>query len=215
MSRFSLLLAFLLLGFHSEAQNTTALSKKELRQIVKEERRLANAQALEKINNLVRRQRWVMEASVAYSRSGRSAQLNSSLNFVSVIGAHAIIQLVFQGFDQNPLTSNAEYHQLGQPSVGRNPIEDRVLAVENGVGGLTFQGKVWDYDIIEPKRDNQGVTAIALFATQGGTVQVNLVVKSADRCELTTQWGWGDRLTLKGICVEPTESIVYKAYDSY
>ena len=74
---------------------------------------------------IVQTQRWVLESGILYDRSGQSFILNSTLNFVMLDGDQTTIQL-----DLNALSG------------------------WNGVGGITFDGRVTKYEINEGKENN-------------------------------------------------------------
>jgi len=164
------------------------------------------AEVLENLNILVRKRAWVLEANSLFTRQGVRTPLNSSLNFVAIQGNYGAIQLQTIGSTQQ---------QIFFDGVGGDPISDRVLVADNGIGGFTFEGTVWNYQVTEPKKENKGVSMRAFISTQSGAIQIDLIVNTAQNARLTISWGWGDRTVITGTLLEPSKSVVYKAFSSY
>jgi len=157
MFRLTLMCVLLAIGNLSMAQEPTVKSKKELRQEKKERKLQQEAEVLENLNILVRKRAWVLEANSLFTRQGVRTPLNSSLNFVAIQGNYGAIQLQTIGSTQQ---------QIFFDGVGGDPISDRVLVADNGIGGFTFEGTVWDYQVTEPKKENKGVSMRAFISTQ-------------------------------------------------
>jgi len=206
MFRLAIICVLLTIGKLSMAQEPAVKSKKELRQEKKERKLEQETEEMENLNILVRKRAWALEANALFNRQGFRTALNPSLNFVAVQGNYGAIQL--QTIGNTP-------QQINFDGVGGDPISDRVLVNDNGIGGFTFEGTIWDYQVTEPKKENKGVSLRAFISTQSGAIQIDLVVNNRQNSRLTISWGWGDRTVITGTLLEPSKSSVYKAFSSY
>ncbi|ANQ47502.1 DUF4251 domain-containing protein [Flammeovirga yaeyamensis] len=138
------LLVTLLFAVSIQAQDTSsnnkALTKKEIRAQKRAERLKAKeekrkqAEAYEQILHAqavtgIDSMAFVLEANQVYDRYGNIENVNGNINFVSVNGDRAVFQLGFDGV------------------VGLN-----------GVGGITMEGKISDYEVKEEKNGRRTVT---------------------------------------------------------
>jgi len=130
---------------------------------------------------IVQTQRWVLESGILYDRSGQSFILNSTLNFVMLDGDQTTIQL-----DLNALSG------------------------WNGVGGITFGGRVTKYEINEGKDNKPFSVKIRSQGAMQGSVDLDLSVSSAENVRCNVRGTQGDRLTFSGRLVPLDESVVYK-----
>ena len=206
MLRLTIMCVLLIIGNLSFGQDTVTKSKKELRQEKKEKKLLKEAEELQNLNILVGKRAWVLEANALFTRQGNRSSLNSNLNFVAIQGNYGAIQLQTIGNTRQ---------QINFDGVGGDPVSDRVLVNDNGIGGFTFEGTVWDYKVTESKKENKGVSLRAFISTQSGAIQIDLVVNNGQNSRLTISWGWGDRTVITGSLLEPSKSVVYKAFSSY
>ena len=126
-------------------------------------------------------QRWVLESGIVYDRSGQSYIMNPILNFVMLDGEHTTIQLDFGA-----------------------------LVGWNGVGGVTFDGKVSKFEIDEGKENKPFIIKIRSQGAVQGSVDLDFTVSTADNVRCNARGTWGDRLTLTGRLVPLEESVVYK-----
>jgi len=133
MFRLAIICVLLTIGNLSMAQESAEKSKKELRQEKKERKLKQEAEELENLNILVHKRAWVLEANSLFNRQGIRTSLNSSLNFVAIQGNYGAIQLQ---------TIGSTRQQINFDGVGGDPISDRVLVNDNGIGGFTFEGTV-------------------------------------------------------------------------
>ena len=175
---YMLLLAFL--SFPGMGQETDdGKSKKEQKKERKESRKLEALEDLQKANDLVRERQWVLETHTLFGRFGDSFQVNPTINFVAVDGDNCVIQLGFE-------------HLVGW----------------NGLGGVTFEGKVKSYKIYETG-DGKGVSLRAEFFGAGRNLSMFLNVSGVNS-DIRLRGNWGGRLRMAGQIVHPEESRVYK-----
>ena len=173
-----LLLVFL--GYSAMGQETEGKkSKKEEKMERKETRRLEAQENLQKANDLVRERQWVLETHTLFGRYGDSFQVNPTINFVAVEGDNCVIQLGFE-------------HLIGW----------------NGLGGVTFEGKVKSYRVYETT-EGKGVSLRAEFFGAGRNLSMFLNVTGVNS-DIRLRGNWGGRLRMSGQIVHPDESRVYK-----
>ena len=154
-------------------------SKKELKEERKEARKLEALEDLQRANDLVRERQWVLETHTLFGRYGDAFPVNPSINFVAVNGDNCVIQLGFE-------------HLIGW----------------NGLGGVTFEGKVKSYKVYEAA-DGQGISLRAEFFGPGRNLSMFLDVSGVNS-DIRLRGNWGSRLRMSGQIVHPDESRVYK-----
>ncbi|AZQ63020.1 DUF4251 domain-containing protein [Flammeovirga pectinis] len=138
--------------FAQDTVKTKELTKAELRiqrkqqRLEQKQQRKLLAQELEKMNHEnavvgIDSQLFVLEAIQAYDRYGNVENVNSTINFVKIVDDRAIFQLGFEG-----------------------------LVGYNGVGGITMEGKISDYQV--EKLENGRVTV--KFNAMGPAMMVSM-----------------------------------------
>jgi len=116
LTLFTILLSFTLIVFGQ--QDEKKLTRKERREIQKQEQKKRSEQMAQAITIAVDEKQWVLEANTLAGKRGSSVVVNSTLNFIAIEGDEAFVQL----------GSNSG---LGQ----------------NGVGGVSVRGKVTKYEV--------------------------------------------------------------------
>jgi len=131
--------------------------------------------------DLLKSKAWVIEAHTVLDRYNRSFQLNPTINFVGVKDKEGAIQLGFNG-----------------------------LIGWNGVGGITIDGDVTKYDLLEGK-GNQGPTLSLRFQGRGvGSAMISISVNLSGQATARVTGDFGDRITFLGSLVSLDDSVVYK-----
>ena len=115
------------LSAYAQTQNpdTKSLTKEErkaMRKAQKEEEKRKLAATLSEYKVFAENKTWVIEAHTVFEKGGLSFSMNPTINFVSVVGDEATIQLSFEG-----------------------------IAGWNGVGGITLEGNIQKYQVQESK----------------------------------------------------------------
>jgi len=118
--------------FLTQAQNEKKLSRKERKELKKQQR----AEQKEALLQLLNSKAWVIEAHTVFDRYNNSFQLNPTINFVGVKGDEGAIQLGFNGL-------------IGWNGVGGVTIDGNVTKYEIKEGkdksspsvNLRFQGR--------------------------------------------------------------------------
>ncbi len=124
---------------------------------------------------------FVFEANMLLFRRGGTARVFSNLNFVSLKGDHATIQV-------------APY-DAGGP---------------NGVGGVTVEGRVTDMEVKTDRRGNTDVTMNVMGRAVFAVVNLTLT-KGGNNASVTVIPNLhSDRLTLYGVVVPAEKSRVFK-----
>lgn len=126
------ILLLVLSFFGTDAQNPEAskLSKKEVKELRKAEKREIKAKQFDEIAALIQNKSFALEADLLRSRYSTFNVMQNN-NFIKVEGDELVIQ-------------TANFNRIGW----------------NGLGGITVRGKILDYDISEnKKRINVSMTA--------------------------------------------------------
>ena len=166
----------------------SSLSKKELRQLIKEKHR-AEKEAIDKqqgkiISLMIEYQRFVLEADYISGRSGSRISVNSTINFVII-------------------DSTAATLQLGSPwGLGIN-----------GVGGITVNGNVTKYEVIK-KENKRGVSynVILFIMSSRGAYDIQMWVSQSGRADATVRGNYSGQLTYSGKLVPLSQSKIFKGH---
>jgi hypothetical protein len=172
-------------------QDENALSKKEQKALVKEERKARKAAEQEQLRNLTRwmveQNRFVMEADYVSDNRGTRRPVNSTINFIAVDSTEGVIQL----------------STLWGPGY-------------NGVGGITVEGRISSYkvDTIQSKSGNSYNITIMLN-TSMGTFDIFFSVTPTGFADATIRGNTRGSLRYTGNLVPIEVSRVYKGTTSY
>ena len=154
--------------------------KKLYRQFRKEQKAEEAEQKAKTVDWMVRNSRFVLEADQLRDRRGNTNQVLSMVNFVAVDTTEGVIQ------------------------VGSNDYVGL-----NGVGGITVEGPISDYQFT--RREKNGTYNVSyILRTSLGTYNVQMNVFSDARAEATISSSWPGKLTYIGSLVPPSASRVYK-----
>ena len=124
---------------------------------------------------------WVIEAHTVFDRYNQSYQINPSVNFVGIKGDEGALQLGFNG-----------------------------LIGWNGVGGVTIDGTVTQYEVKEGK-ENQSPSANIRFQGRGvGSASISISLNTSGQATARVSGDFGDRITFSGMIKTLEESVVYK-----
>jgi len=161
------------------------LSRKEQKKLQKELKKEQKAEEASKkaavVEAMVYYQRFVLEANTLRDRRGNSINVSSNINFIAADSLTGVIQ------------------------VGSNTYIGR-----NGVGGVTVEGSISNYQYT--KHERSGSYNISYFLrTPVGSYDVRLTAYSDGRAEAeVNSTTWGDRLRYSGYLVPPGASRVFK-----
>ncbi len=182
-STLTLVLAFVLCGAIN-AQEGGSLSKKEQRQLLKEERikeesRMAELKSIY-IDSLVQSGSYVLEADMLFDKYGQSITVQSNINFVMVDSLFGVFQ-----------------------------IGDPFYISRNGVGGVTYEGSVNNYR--SSRSAKQGVYNISYtLSTTSGSFDINLSVLPSGKADATVRGNFSGSVRYSGRIVGRRESRVFK-----
>ncbi len=160
--------------------------KKEKKAAKKALRDSTRMAEISRVNALIAGKKWTLETDILYGKRGQVFNVNSTFNFISIQDEGGIIQLSLSS-----------------------------LAGWNGVGGVTVEGRVTKYDIINPKKEGDPVSLRATIMSSISSADVYLKVMTGGRAEITISGNWGERITFSGKLVHSSESRVYKGRPSY
>lgn len=181
----TLLISFVLvLGAYSQ-EEVQQLSKKELKNLQKEQKKAdqtAEEERMAEVTNfMVHQQQFVLEADYLSDKYGQRAPVTPTINFVLVDSLVGTVQF-----------GSAE--QIGY----------------NGVGGLTVDGRVtkYEYQVVGKKEDSYSIRMILMASI--GTYDITLMVNSQGFADATIRGNWSGQLNYHGKLVPLTLSRVYK-----
>ncbi len=148
----------------------------------KEHKRRVQFEKQKTLNEMLSSKSWVLEAYTLQDRYGNTVNIQPSINFVAMNGNEATVQL---GFD----------HRIGP----------------NGLGGITLEGNVSEYEINQNKKAHSGANA-RLFISGASSGHLSLMVHAGvdGFARATVSDNFGNRLTYIGRIVPMEESIFYK-----
>ncbi len=159
-----------------------SFGQKKLTKAEKKAKREAEFAAGKEVNLAVAESRqWVLESGMVFDQAGQSYIMNPNLNFVMINEEQTTVQLDLDA-----------------------------LIGWNGVGGVTFDGKISKYEIKEGKSNQGFKISIRSQGAVQGNIDLDLSVGSSDNVQCTARGTWGDRLTFTGRFVPLEESKVYK-----
>ena len=147
----------------------------------KELKKQEQLKAKKEVVDLLNSRKWVIEAHTVFDRYNQSYQLNPTLNFVGINGEEGAIQLGFDG-----------------------------LIGWNGVGGITLDGKVTQYEV-KVGKEKASPTVTLRFRGRGvGSATLFITVNSSKQATARVSGDFGGRITFAGIIKSLEESTVYK-----
>lgn len=161
-----------------------SIAQEEKKLSRKEKKELKKQQQLEQkkaILELLYSKKWVIEAHTVYDRYNQSYQLNPTINFVGVKDEEGALQLGFDG-----------------------------LIGWNGVGGVTIDGKITQYEVKEGKEKSSPVLNLRFQGRGAGSASINVTVNSSGQASARVSGDFGERITFSGMIKSLEDSSVYK-----
>lgn len=163
---------------------TSSIAQEE-KKLSKKEKKEWKLQQLEvqrqAILDLLESRTWVIEAHTVYDRYNQSYQLNPSINFVGVKDDEGALQLGFNG-----------------------------LIGWNGVGGVTIDGQVTQYEVKDGQKDNTPTVVLRFQGRGVGFATINVSVNTSGQATARVSGDFGERISFSGIIKSLEESLVYK-----
>jgi len=185
MRKIVFIIILAMLGSFANAQDTGKLSKREQRKLLKEERKKEEANAAAEyaklVDYMVKNSEFVLEADMLFDKYGNSQPVSSTVNFISVDSTEGVLQ-------------------VGSPMyLGRN-----------GVGGVTIDGNISDYEFT--KNEKRGSYTINYnLISPVGSYDVNISVSESGRADARVSGNFSSgSLRYSGKLVHPKRSRVYK-----
>ena len=125
---------------------------------------------------------FTLEADQVVFKYGQTAYVNANTNFVSVNGDKAVVQVAF----------------------------NIPVAGPNGLGGVTVDGTVSDYEVKADKKGNVYVSMNVMGIGISARVDINMF-KGSNRASVTISPNFNsNRLTLNGVVLPAAQSNVFK-----
>lgn len=183
MKTFSIIIAICMLALSASAQEPE-LSPREMRKLekqLKKEQQEKEAEAkMEIVSMMVERAFFVLEADRLRDKYGNTVIVTPTLNFVAADSVSGVIQI------------GSNYY-VGQ----------------NGVGGITVEGSIANYEFTRNNRNDTYYVSYTL-RTPTGTYDVRMNVFAEGRADATVSSTWPGQLHYSGDLVPPPLSRVYK-----
>jgi len=162
-----------------ELRKEKKAKRKAERKLYKEARHKEAYQALKDLD-------FVLEAHTLYNKRGYSKNVSDNLNFISVKGKKAVVQLAFNN---------------------HNGI--------NGLGGITVSGKISNEEYIEDKNGNLLLTFNVMGSVLNAEVRISLGSSNNDadaNVDATTKSG---KIKFRGKLLPTDKSTIYKSGIEY
>lgn len=177
-----LLVALMALSIQAQSKEERRTQKKTEKALKKEERAKALKANKERILASVENKSFVIEANTLYDRYQNRYPVAPTVNFVKIDGDQGVVQFGFS-------------HAIGY----------------NGVGGLTFAGRLSGYKVMDTKPGGP-ITISANLTSPGllGTATILLSIHNDGSARATVTGSYGSRLTFDGDFFELEESHIYE-----
>lgn len=181
--------SLLLILFVSTANAQSREERREARKQERMEKKRLQAEALERGRdmalNLAQNKTLVLEADALYDRYMNRYNMVSN-SFIMLDGDKVVIQTAAPGY-------------IGY----------------NGLGGITLNGRLTDYEIIEGN-ENQPVRISAQVSTTAlGHGTLNMTISGDGNARATFRDNWGNRVTFSGQVNSLDDATVYKGMSIY
>ena len=184
----SILFLSLVIGLPVFAQNADTVDMKSMSK--KERKEYKEKVAIEQkklIVLLLNSRSWVLEATSLQVRSGDTFQLQPSINFVGLSQEKAVVQL-----------------------------GSSFILGDNGVGGITLEGKPSKYIVNEGKKPTSPVTLNMIVSGNSiGTADIYMTINASGVATANVTSMQGDRLKYRGNFKSLAESRVFKGTTTY
>lgn len=186
MKKILFLLAILLIGTGAMMAQDDKTSQKEAKKAEKEAKKAteqAEQMALfEQAKQALENKDFVLEAERVEFKRGSYVYVTPNTNFVSLVDNRASIQLAFNG---------------GRPG-------------PNGIGGITVEGNISNYEIKTDKKGNVTVNMMVQGVAVSASVSIRLI-HGSNRCLATVNPNFNsNRVTFNGFLYPSEESNVFK-----
>ena len=170
-------------------QEEGELSRREKRKLERQERKARMEEEREKTAKLVEymaeNQQFVLEANLLFDKYGQSFPVSPNINFVAVDSLEGVIQ------------------------IGSN-----MYIGSNGVGGVTLEGSVGNYEFTE--NEKKGYYSISYsLTTSAGTYDVFMTMNKNGNADATVRGNFGGSIRYSGDVEHPSVSRVYKGMSLY
>jgi len=189
----AIIIALGLTNFSSSFAQEKQLSKEEKKELRKEkkakrkaERKLYKEARHKEAYQALKDLDFVLEAHTLYNKRGYSKNVSDNLNFISVKGKKAVVQLAFNN---------------------HNGI--------NGLGGITVSGKISNEEYIEDKNGNLLLTFNVMGSVLNAEVRISLGSSNNDadaNVDATTKSG---KIKFRGKLLPTDKSTIYKSGIEY
>jgi hypothetical protein len=179
-----LLTSMLVLGAYSqEVSSVDGKTSKKLTKEQKAEKKLKEAEEIAKmVDTMVVNRQFVLEANYLSNKTGARINVNSTINFIAVDSSEITIQLA------------------SMSGIGGS----------NGMGGITADGTISQYEITRTGKDKSGYNIHILAMTHVGTYDIFLYISPNGNTDATISGNTSGRLNYYGKLVPLQKSRVFK-----
>lgn len=191
MKNVFLILLAIFFGLTAFCQEESILSKKELKQLQKEQK-IAEKQKLEAEQReitalMLKYQRFVLEANFVGDGQGNRISVSNLLNFIIIDSNKVVLQL-------------GHHNGIGI----------------NGVGGVTVEGRVTKYEVQKKEgKRNTSYFVILYITSSAGIYDVSMNVSELGNADATVRGNTSGQLRYSGRLVPLKQSNVYKGQTNY
>ncbi|MDN5203219.1 DUF4251 domain-containing protein [Fulvivirgaceae bacterium BMA10] len=184
------IVAIMMLVVAVPAHSQSKEAKKAVKKIQKAERKKEkNAQLIEnrkQFLSLIEDKTFVLEAHTLYDRYFNSYFVTPSTNFVMVDGDKLVMQLGFN-------------HRVGF----------------NGLGGITIEGRIASYEIIEGKENGPLTIRTQVTSPILGGSTVTMSIYNDGHATANVISSFGSKITFSGNFVDHESTTAFKGFPSY
>jgi len=173
------LLAFIF-TLSAYAQEENAMDNRSSRRIQREQRRmqeqLERDQKSRQVESLIKSRRFILQANYLSGRTGSRVVVDEKINYIIVDSSDIVLQY-------------GEFAAYGG---------------YNGLGGVTTEGRISNYELLTTGRDNNSYTVKLYVSTTLGMYDIYINVSSSGSATATINGLAGGRLTYQG-SIKPVE----------
>lgn len=156
-------------------------TKNESKQGKKEQKIEEQNEAIKNYHQLVSSRKFIVEANSVYGNSGDSYTVSPSVNYFYIDSLNATIQLAFDG-----------------------------LVGYNGVGGVTIDGKIEKFDLVELKEGKPVSLSGTIQGNAGAIYTFTMYVNSSGLANVQLNGNWSNTVNFQGRILNLARSKVFK-----
>lgn len=174
----------------ADAQSpTSTLSKKEQRQMLREEREkqeaIEKAKTAKLVEYMISQHRFVLEANMLFDRYGQSFSVSPHINFVASDSLTGVIQ-----------------------------VGESMYIGSNGLGGITIEGRVTNYEWEKNEKNGNYRVSYSLRSTVG-SYDISINIHSSGSADATVRGTFSGSISYSGDLVHPSKSKIFQGSTTF